>query len=451
VDSQVVLKRKAYSELLKWKKESKGSTALLVKGARRVGKSYLCDLFGKAEYKSVITIDFSNAPVEIRDYFHNETHNLDIFFNKLSAFYRTKLFKRESLFVFDEVQRFPRARELVKHLVADGRYDYIETGSLISIKSNVKDIVIPSEEDSIEIHPMDFEEFLWALEDEATIPLLRHCYSSIIPLGQGLHRKVMNDFRQYMLVGGMPQSILAYIKEKDFAASDKVKRRILSLYREDITKYANGYESKVTAIFDSLPGQLSKKEKKYKLSSLGKNVRLREYEDAFMWLSDGMISNPCFNSTDPSVGLSLSLDHSTHKLYMSDTGLLTTHAFSDSIYSDNELYRAVLLDKLHINEGMLMENIVAQTLRANGHRLFFYSRSDTNNRKNMMEIDFLIKKDGKISPVEVKSSVYKVHSSLDKFRGKFNRKLGDAYILYSKDVMVKDGVIHLPLYMSILL
>ena len=445
------LKRKAYNELLRWKKESKGSTALLIKGARRVGKSYICELFGRAEYKSVITIDFSNAPVEIKDYFHNETHNLDVFFNKLAAFYRTRLFKRESLFVFDEVQRFPRARELVKHLVADGRYDYIETGSLISIKQNVKDIVIPSEEDSIEMHPMDFEEFLWALEDETTVPLLKQCFSTMKPLGQGLHRKVMNDFRQYMLVGGMPQAVLAYIKDKDFAASDRAKRRILSLYREDITKYANGYESKVTAIFDSLPSQLSKKEKKYKLSSLGKNVRLREYEDAFMWLSDGMISNPCFNSTNPGVGLSLSLDHSTHKLYMSDTGLLVTHAFSDSNYSGNELYRAVLLDKLYINEGMLMENIVAQTLRTNGHRLFFYSRSDTSNRKNMMEIDFLIKRDGKITPVEVKSSAYRSHSSLDKFRGKFNRKLGDAYILYSKDVMIKDDIIHLPIYMAMFL
>ena len=445
------LKRKAYNEMIRWKKENKGSTALLIKGARRVGKSYLCDLFGKSEYRSVINIDFSKVPVEIKDYFYNETYDLDIFFSKLSAFYRTKLYKRESLFVFDEVQRFPRARELIKHLVADGRYDYIETGSLISIKQNIKDILIPSEEDSIEMHPMDFEEFLWAMGDEATMPLLKQCYNSMLPLGQALHRKIMNDFRQYMLVGGMPQSILAYIEDKDFAASDKAKRRILSLYREDITRYANGYESKVTAIFDSLPGQLSRKEKKYKLSSLGKNVRLREYEDAFMWLADGMITNPCFNSTNPSVGLSLSFDHSTHKLYMSDTGLLVTHAFSDRSYSGNDLYRAILLDKLSINEGMLMENVVAQTLRANGHRLFFYSRSDTNNRKNMMEIDFLINKEKKISPIEVKSSVYRAHSSLDKFRKKFSTKLGKSYILYTKDIMIKDGVYHLPIYMSSML
>jgi len=446
-----MLRRKIYQDLLSWKSGSKGSTALLVKGARRVGKSYICEHFGKAEYKSVILIDFSNVPNEIRDYFNNETHDLDIFFNKLSAFYKTRLYKRESLFIFDEVQRFPRARELVKHLVADGRYDYIETGSLISIKHNVKDILIPSEEESIEMHPMDFEEFLWSMDDETTVPFVQQCYEQLKPLGQGLHRKVMNDFRQYMLVGGMPQSVLAYIKDKDFAMSDKAKRRILSLYRSDITKYANGYESKVTEIFDSLPGQLSKKEKKYRLSSLGKNVRLREYEDAFMWLSDGMITNPCFNSTNPNVGLALSLDHSTHKLYMADTGLLVTHTFSDNSYSDNELYRAILLDKLQINEGMLTENIVAQTLRSNGHRLFFYSRSDTNKRKNMIEIDFLIKKDGKICPVEVKSSTYRVHSSLDKFRNKFSRMLGDVYVIYSKDMMIKDDVIHLPLYMTMFL
>ena len=445
------LKRKMYNKLLEWKNTSKGSTAMLVKGARRVGKSYICERFGKNEYKSVVKIDFSNAPNEIKDYFYNETNNFDIFFNKLSAFYQIKLYKRESLFIFDEVQRFPRARELIKHVVADGRYDYIETGSLLSIKQNVKDILIPSEEDEVEMHPMDFEEFLWAMNDETTIEFLRMCLEKLMPLGQALHRKIMNDFRQYMLVGGMPQSVLAYIKEKDFAASDMEKRRILSLYRNDITKFAVGYESKVTAIFDSLPGQLSKKEKKYKLSSISKNARLREYEDAFMWLSDGMIVNPCFNSANPNVGLALSFDHTTHKLYMADTGLLVTHAFSDNSYSGNELYRAILLDKLHVNEGMLIENIVAQTLRSNGHSLFYYSRVNTNNRKNMMEIDFLIKIRTKINPIEVKSSAYRAHSSLDKFRRKFSKHLGDAYILYTKDIMVKEGVLHLPIYMAMLL
>jgi len=447
----MVLKRKIYCELLKWKKESNGSTALLIKGARRVGKSFICVLFGKTEYRSMICIDFSNAAMEVKDYFNNDSNDLDVFFSKLSAFFNIRLYKRESLFIFDEVQRFPRARELIKHLVADGRYDYIETGSLISIRQNVKDILIPSEEDEVEMHPMDFEEFLWAIDNETAVPFLRSCYEEKKPLGQALHRKVMNDFRQYLLVGGMPQSVLAYVKEKDYAAADKEKKRILALYRNDITKYAIGYESKVTAVFDTLPGQLSKKEKKFKLSSINKDARFRVYEDAFMWLTDGMICNPCFNATNPGIGLALSFDHTTHKLYMADTGLLVTHAFADNRYSDNELYRAILLDKLNINEGMLIENIVAQSLRSSGHRLFFYSRSDTNNRKNMMEIDFLIKKDNKICPVEVKSSAYRPHTSLDKFKSKFSRALGYAYILYTKDVMIKDSVIHLPIYMTMFL
>ena len=447
----MILKRKTYQKMLNWKKESNGASALLLSGARRVGKSFLCEQFGKNEYKSMIIIDFGNVSTEIKNIFENDSADLDIFFAKLSAFYRTMLFRRESLIVFDEVQQFPKARQLLKYLVADGRYDYLETGSLLSLKQNVQNIVIPSEEEELEMFPFDFEEFLRALGDETTVSLLQHCFQQKKPLGQALHRKVMNDFRRYLLVGGMPQAVLEYIGNKDFAAADRVKKRILSLYRNDIAKYAGGYKSKVTAIFDTLPGQLSKKEKKYKLSSIKKDARLRSYEDAFMWLSDGMIVNPCFNATDPNVGLALSGDHTTQKLYMADTGLLVTHAFHDKAYADNELYRAILLDKLNINEGMLMENAVAQMLRCNGHRLYFYSRVDTNNRANMMEIDFLIADGGKISPVEVKSSAYQAHSSLDKFRNRFSSKLGDAYILYAKDVMIKDGVIHLPIYMTMFL
>jgi predicted AAA+ superfamily ATPase len=309
------------------------------------------------------------------------------------------------------------------------------------------------------------------MDDETTTGFIKSCFEKKAPLGQALHRKVMNDFRQYMLVGGMPQAVLEYCKERNFAAVDKVKKRILTLYRIDISKYAGAHVNKVTSIFDAIPGQLSKKEKKYKLSSISKNARLRSYEDAFMWLSDAMIINPCFNTTDPNVGLALSGDHATQKIYMGDTGLLVTHTFWDNDYVDNDLYRAILFDKLNINEGMLMENIVAQTLRCNGHRLFFYSRVDTNRRKNLMEIDFLISRRsflgreptredyvnkrivGKksISPVEVKSSAYKAHSSLDKFMKKFSSNLGETYILYQKDVMVKDGVIHLPIYMAMLL
>jgi len=444
----MLLRRKAYAAMLAWKNHSQGSTALLLTGARRVGKSYLCRQFAKAEYKSSIFIDFANVSSDVKTSIEHDSHDLDLFFTKLSSIYRTKLYPRETLLVFDEVQLFPRARQLIKYLVADGRYDYIETGSLLSIKQNVKDILIPSEEESLEVYPLDFEEFLWSLGDETTFEFLKMCYEKKMPLGQALHRKIMTDFRIYMLVGGMPQTVLEYGKGKDFAATDGVKRSILTLYRNDISKFAGNYQNKVNAIFDSLPAQLSKKEKKYKLSAIDADARMRDYEDSFMWLSDGMIVNPCFNATEPSAGLALSGDHSTHKVYMGDTGLLVTQAFWNASYSDNELYKSILLDNLRVNEGMLMENIVAQALRANGHRLYFYSRNDAVNRENNIEIDFLVSKKMKICPIEVKSSAYTTHSSLDKFRRKFSKHLGDAYILYTKDVMVKNDITCLPLYMA---
>ena len=446
-----MLKRKIYYELLKWKQNCNGKTALLIDGARRVGKSYIAEQFAKQEYKSYIMIDFGNAPKEITDIFDNESGNLDLFFAKLSAYYSTILHKRESLIIFDEVQQFPRARQLIKYLVADGRYDYIETGSLIRLKKNTEKIIIPSEEEHIELFPLDFEEFLWAMGDEATVPLLKQCFDTKTPLGQALHRKILNDFRQYMLVGGMPQSVLAYIEGKNFEASDNEKRRILALYREDISKFAAGYEEKVYAVFDGIPGQLSKKEKKYKISSINKNARFRSYEDSFIWLSEAMIVNLCFNSTDPNIGLALSSDVTTQKCYMADTGLLVTQTFMDGPITNNELYRAILFDKIYVNEGMIMENIVAQMLRRNGHRLYFYSRNDSVNRENKMEIDFLIKENKKIAPIEVKSSNYRSHSSLDKFRKKFSHRLGNSYILYPGDVLMKDGIWHLPLYMAMFL
>ena len=443
-----MLKRKIYGELLDWKRKSNGQTALLIDGARRVGKSYIAELFARQEYKSHIIIDFGNAPQDICDLFIHESYDLDLLFAKLSVFYSTVLHKRESLIVFDEVQQFPRARQLIKYLVADGRYDFLETGSLIRLKKNTENIIIPSEEEHKEMFPMDFEEFLWALGDETTIPLIRKCFETKTPLGQALHRKIMNDFRQYVLVGGMPQSVLAYQNEKNFAASDEAKRRILHLYRDDVSKFAGGYEEKVYAVFDGIPGQLSKKEKKYKLSSLNKNARFHSYEDSFIWLNEAMVTNICLNATDPNAGLALSADNSTQKCYMADTGLLVTHTFMDTAFTDNELYKAILFDKLDINEGMIMENIVAQMLRRNGHKLYFYSRNDNISRENHMEIDFLIIEKGKISPIEVKSGNYRSHSSLDKFRKKFSSKIGTSYILYPKDVMEKDGIWHLPLYMA---
>lgn len=446
-----MLKRKIYDDLIEWKKNSNGQTALMIDGARRVGKSYIAKVFARAEYRSHILIDFGHAPEGIENLFLEDSYNLDLFFNKLSSLYSTPLYRRESLIIFDEVQQFPQARQLIKYLVEDGRYDYLETGSLIRLKKNVQDIIIPSEEDHIEMFPLDFEEFLWAMGDEVTYPLIRSCFESRTPLGMTLHRKIMNDFRQYVLVGGMPQAVLAYIKDRNFQACDTVKRRILNLYREDIVKFAEGYENKVFEVFDNIPSQLSRKEKKYMLSSLKKEARLRDYEDAFVWLNEAMIVNTAFNSTDPHIGLALSTESTTQKCYMADTGLLVTQTFKDRRFTENELYRAVLLDKLSINEGMLMENVVAGMLRGRRERLYFYSRSDNLRRENNMKIDFLITEGKKVSPLEVKSGDYRSHSSLDKFRSRFSRAVGNSYILYTKDVMIKDDIIHLPLYMAALL
>ena len=385
-----MLKRKIYDDLVKWKNTSNGSSALMIDGARRVGKSFIVEEFAKNEYKSYIIIDFGNISKEIEDLFNYDSNDLDFFFSKLSTYFTKKLYKRKSLIIFDEVQQFSRARQLIKYLVADGRYDYIETGSLIKLKKNVKDIIIPSEEEHIEMFPLDFEEFLWALDDTTTYPFIEYCFNNKKPLGQAIHRKTMNIFRQYMLVGGMPQSVLAYIKNKDFEASDTVKKRILNLYRNDVSKFTERYEDKIFAVFDNIPEQLSKKEKKYKLSSINKNARYRSYEDSFIWLDEAMITNSCFNSTNPNIGLVLSSDHKTQKCYMADTGLLVSLTFSDKNYLDNDLYKAILYDKLNINEGMIMENIAAQMLRTKRQRLYFYSRHDKLNKENNMEIDFLI-------------------------------------------------------------
>ena len=446
-----MLKRKIYHKMIEWKNNSNGSTALLIDGARRVGKSYIVKEFATNEYKSYITIDFGIASQDVLDLFLYDSSNLDLFFAKLSAYYSVPLYKRESLIIFDEVQQFPRARQLIKYLVADSRFDYIETGSLIRLKKNVQDIIIPSEEEHIEMFPLDFEEFLWAMGDETTAPLMKMCFDSKKPLGQSLHRKIMNDFRQYVLVGGMAQSVNAYLDSKNFEACDVAKRRILKLYRDDVSKFAKGYENKVFALFDAIPGQLSKKEKKYTLSSISKDARFRTYEDSFIWLHEAMIVNNCFNATDPSIGLALSYENTKQKCYMADTGLLVTHTFMDTAFTENELYKAILFDKLNVNEGMIMENVVAQMLRSNGHKLYFYSRCDNINRENHMEIDFLISENKKISPIEVKSSNYTTHSSLDKFKKKFSSKIENSYILYSKDVMIKDGIIHLPFYMALFL
>lgn len=450
------MKRKIYGELLNWKQEDAGRTALLIDGARRVGKSYIVEEFAKAEYKSYILIDFNRIGTEVTDLFLHYLNDLDTFFLYLSNFYNVKLYERESLLIFDEVQLFPRARAAIKYLVADGRYDYIETGSLMSIKQNVQDIVIPSEERHIRMYPLDFEEFLWALENETVMDFVRMCFQKRKPMGQALHRKAMDYFRQYLIVGGMPQAVEEYVGSRDFARVDRIKRDILTLYRADIVKHARGYEMKVEQIFDDIPAQLQKHDKKFRLSSLKKEARFRDYEDALFWLSDAMIVNICYNSTAPNVGLRLNMDRMTLKCYMADTGLLISHAFDESGIVSEEIYRKLLFDKLEVNQGMIVENIVAQMLAAGGHKLYFYANSSREDALSRMEIDFLIAKSKissrhNISPIEVKSGKNYTLSSLRKFREKYGEQLHTPYVLHAGDLKEEDGFVYLPLYMTPLL
>ncbi len=386
------MKRKIYAELEKWKQEDAGRTALLIDGARRVGKSYIAEAFARENYKSYILIDFNRVSKDVTDLFVNYLNDLDLFFMYLSNYYGVKLYRRETLIVLDEVQLFPRARSAIKYLVADGRYDYIETGSLMSIKKNVQDILIPSEEHHIRMYPLDFEEFLWAFGNETLMDLIRVCFRDRRPMGQALHRKAMDYLRQYMIVGGMPQAVEAYRESGDFDQVDRVKRDILELYRADIVKHAAGYEMKVEQIFDDIPAQLQKHDRKFRPSSLKKEARFRDYEDALFWLGDAMIVNICYNSTEPSIGLKLNMDRITLKCYMADTGLLISHAFDENGIVSEELYKKLLFDKLEVNKGMIMENLVAQMLTAGGHKLYFYSNTSRDDASARMEIDFLIAK-----------------------------------------------------------
>lgn len=450
------MKRKMYNYLVKWKKRTNGTSALLVQGARRVGKSYIVEDFAKSEYRSYILIDFNKADDAVRDIFEHDLNNMDMLFQKLSTLYNTKLYPRESLIIFDEVQLFPRARSAIKYLVEDGRYDYIETGSLISIRKNVENILIPSEEDMVNMYPMDFEEFLWAIGDETMYPLITECFNKQKPLGQALHRKAMDLFRLYLIVGGMPQAVKAYVDTKDFDRVDAAKRRILKLYREDIRKHAKGYEMKVEAIFDEIPSQLRNQNQHFKLSSLEKGARFDNYRDAMFWLSDAMIINNCYNSTEPSIGLNLNRDRTLLKCYMGDTGLLISHCFDEKGIVSEEIYRKLLLDKLEVNLGMVMENIVAQMLAANGHKLFFYANSSRDDAEARMEIDFLIAKSQisnrhNISPIEVKSGKNYTLSSISKFMRRFSEQLHTPYVLHTGDLKVEDDIVYLPLYMTALL
>ena len=446
------MKRKIYQQLIDWKLVSNGKSALLIEGARRIGKSYIVEEFARNEYNSYILIDFNKVGNKVKRLFDEYLDDLDTFFEMLEQYYQVKLQKRQSVIIFDEVQQFPRARAAIKYLVADGRYDYIETGSLISIHKNVKNIVIPSEERSVTMYPMDFEEFLWAMGNETLMPFLRKRFAEGKPIKE-MHREAMDYFRRYMIVGGMPQAVEKYVQTRDFELVDMIKRDILATYRNDIRKHAGRLAMKV---FDEIPAQLQRNERKFRLADLDKDARMRDYETAFMWLSDAKIINCCYNTTAPNIGLKLNMDRMTLKCYMADTGLLISHAFDEKQLVSNELYRKLLMDKLEVNAGMLIENIVAQMLVASGHNLYFYSNSDKEDAENRMEIDFLIRKDKvtsrhNIIPIEAKSSSGYTTQSLNKCMNKFGEYITLPTILHPTDYRMNEGKRHLPLYMTLLL
>ncbi len=449
------MRRKIYNDLLRWKQEEQGRCALLIDGARRVGKSYIVREFAAGEYRSALIIDFSIARAEVKQLFSDYAGDIDMLFMNLMSIYNVTLYHRESLVVFDEVQECPLARQAIKHLVADGRYDYIETGSLVSIKRNVKNIIIPSEERHITLYPMDFEEFLWAVGNETMMDAIRMNYGRKHPMGP-LHRKAMELLRQYMIVGGMPQAVLAFVETKSFERTDRMKRDILALYKADIAKYATGQETHVSGIFDQIPSQLQRHERRFKLSSVSKGGRMRDFQNSFFWLSEAMTVNIAYNTTEPNVGLGMNVERSSLKCYLADTGLLLSMAFDENTIVSEELYRKLLLDKLEVNAGMLMENLVAQMLRAAGHKLYFYSNNSREEASDRMEVDFLISKSAitsrhNISPIEVKSGRRYAITSLNKMIDKYSNYLSTSYVIHTANYAEKDAITYLPVYMVPLL
>lgn len=443
-----------YDRLLSWKEDAAGQKALMIEGARRIGKSTIVEEFAKNEYKSYILIDFAKTTDAVKGYFLQHLNDLDTFFMLLSVDYGVTLYPRESLIIFDEVQIFPKAREAIKYLVADGRYDYIETGSLISIKENVKDIVIPSEERAIKMYPMDFEEFCWALGEEQLVPYIRECFKKREALERSIHNKAMLLFKQYMLVGGMPKAVVAFQEgKKDFGSADREKRDILHLYRSDIMRIQAQYRSKVLSIYDQIPGLLSQHEKRIVFSRVADGSYAEQYAETFFWLSDSMIANECRKCDDPNVGLSLNESDTYIKCYLGDTGLLVSHAFDENDLLEDEVYKQILAGKLSLNEGMLYENAIAQMLVANGHRLFFYAHYSEEKHRNDMEIDFIISNNSKMRykmyPIEVKSAPRYSTKSLEKFKEKFKGRIGGCYIIHPRNLIEKDSILCIPPYMTL--
>lgn len=440
----VIFKRKLYNRMLAWKNERKGSTALLVKGARRVGKSTLVEQFAKEQYRSYILVDFAHAPKNVTDLFE-DMYDLDFFFMQLQIRYGITLHQRESVIIFDEVQLQPLARQAIKYLVKDGRYDYIETGSLLTIKKNVQNIVIPSEETRLTLFPLDYEEFRWAMEDDMSCSFIRMNLEKVHPLGDVAHRKLMRDFRLYLLVGGMPQSVNAYIESKNLSKVDTVKREILELYEDDFRKIDKS--GNISLLFDSIPAQLSKNATRYVASSVIERTTKMKMSEYISELSESMTVNIAYHANDPSVGLSLHKDQERYKLFVADTGLFVTLAFKDKDFTENIIYEKMLSDKLSADLGYIYENAIAQMLKTSGNELFYYTfKRETSNHP--YEIDFLISKKNKICPIEVKSSGYKSHVSLDAFCEKYPDRIFDRYLLYTKDVNKEQALKCLPVYMT---
>ncbi len=440
----VMFKRKIYDKLLEWKKESDGKTALLVEGARRIGKSTVVEEFAKNEYETYILIDFSVASKTVRELFE-DVSDLDYLFLQLQLQYKTDLIERKSLIIFDEVQLCPNARQAIKSLVKDRRYDYIETGSLISIKRNVKDILIPSEERRLSMYPMDYEEFCWAIGDNATVPLMKKCYEANKGVGEQINRRLMRNFRIYMLVGGMPQAVEEYIVTNNFRKVDAVKRDILKLYSDDFMKIDP--TGKASVLFEAIPAQLNKNAARYQVSSVLPDERAEGLLELVAEMKDSKTVLVSYHANDPNVGLSSNKDLTKYKLFICDTGLFTTLMFKDRDFTENTIYEKLLNEKLSTNLGYLYENAVAQILTANGHELFYHTiKNDIS--KHSYETDFLIARKNKICPIEVKSSSYKTHKSLDVFIEKYSSRILDKYLIYTKDIQKDKDILCLPVYLS---
>lgn len=443
----MTFKRKIYDKFLEWKKNSDGKTALLVEGARRIGKSTIVEEFAKNEYESYILIDFTKASKEVLNLF-DDISDLNYIFLRLQLIYHKELHQRKSLIIFDEVQFCPKARQAIKHLVADHRYDYMETGSLISIRKNVKDILIPSEERQVQMYPMDFEEFKWALGDTVTIKLLRESFEKYQPLGDDLNRRMMRDFRLYMLVGGMPKAVSTYIETNNMRLVDEEKRDILRLYESDFMKIDS--TGKAAMLFKSIPSQLEKNASRYQVSSVLENQRNSTVLELISEMESSKTVLVSYKSDDPNAGLTRTKDLENFKLFVCDTGLFTTMLFMDKDFTDNIIYEKLLSDKLSVNLGYLYENVVAQILKANGNSLFYYTFLNEKSRHNF-EIDFLLARNNKVCPIEIKSSGYKTHASLDAFSEKYSSRILNKYLVYTKDLGKDKDVFSIPVYMTMFL